>query len=318
MPDEDDGYLYSHRPVLLEEVIDILKPCSGGVYVDCTLGGAGHTYHLLKASSPDGKVVGIDQDADAISEATERLKDFADRAVLVKGNFTDLPAILKRLGIDSVDGILYDLGVSSYQLDNPNRGFSYKKDALLDMRMDKSRGKTAEDLVNNLSQDELSYIISRYGEERFAGRIAYFICKERESTKILTTGQLVEIIKQAIPARYRRVGPHPAKRTFQALRIEVNGELDVLTSALEGMTSYLKSGGRVCVITYHSLEDRIVKDFFKKKSQACQCSKEFPVCVCTVKPSMRLIKAGGVTPSAEEIEGNPRARSARLRVAQRI
>ncbi|NTW06118.1 MAG: 16S rRNA (cytosine(1402)-N(4))-methyltransferase RsmH [Peptococcaceae bacterium] len=318
MPDEDDRYLNYHRPVLLEEIIDVLKPQSGGVYVDCTLGGAGHTYHLLEASSPRGKVVGIDQDTDAINAATERLKDFSDRAFLVKGNFTDLPAILNRLGIEVVDGILYDLGVSSYQLDNPDRGFSYKKDALLDMRMDRSKEKTAEDLVNNLSQDELANIISKYGEERFAGRIAFFICRERENTRITTTGQLVEIIKQAIPARYRRVGPHPAKRTFQALRIEVNGELDVLVTALEGMIDCLKPGGRVAVITYHSLEDRIVKDFFKRKSQGCQCSKEFPVCVCTVKPSIRLIKAGGVTPSAEEIEGNPRARSARLRVAQRL
>ncbi len=318
MPDKESKYIYSHDPVLLNEVLEMINPKSDGVYVDCTLGGAGHSFHILKASSPKGRLVGIDQDMDAIRAATGRLKEFGDRAVLIQGNFSELPSILDKLDILKIDGALYDLGVSSYQLDNPERGFSYKTDAPLDMRMDKSSGVTAGELVNTLPEEELSRIIREYGEERFAGRISSFIVREREKSPISTTGQLVDIIKQAIPARYRREGPHPAKRTFQALRIEVNKELDVLKSALEDMVGYLKPGGRVCVITYHSLEDRLVKGFFRDKAAGCRCPKDFPVCTCNIKPVLKLIRPGGICPSDQEVESNPRARSARLRVAERL
>lgn len=318
MPTIDGKYIFSHSPVLLDEVLEMINPVSDGIYVDCTLGGAGHSFHMLKDSSPKGILVGIDQDRDAIRAASFRLKEFGDRAVLVQGNFSDLPSILDKLGINKVNGILYDLGVSSYQLDNPERGFSYKRDAALDMRMDKSAGVTAGELVNTLSEEQLSKIIRQYGEDRFAGRIAFFITRERMKAPISTTGQLVDIIKQAIPARYRREGPHPAKRTFQALRIEVNKELEVLENALGSMVNYLKPGGRVCVITYHSLEDRIVKEFFREKAKGCRCPKDFPVCTCNFQPVFKLIKSGGICPSDSEVEINPRARSARLRVAERL
>ncbi len=317
MPNSSN-YKYWHLPVMVDEVLKMINPVNGGCYVDCTLGGAGHSYHLLFASSPCGKLIGIDQDMDAIRAAKARLEEFGDRAVLVQGNFTDLPAILGELGISHVDGILYDLGVSSYQLDNSERGFSYQKDAPLDMRMDRSKGITAGDLVNKLPEEQLANLIYKYGEERFARRIAAFIVRQREKSAIMTTGQLVDIIKQAMPARFRREGPHPAKRTFQALRIEVNKELDVLVEALESMLNCLKPGGKVCVITYHSLEDRIVKDFFRDKAAHCKCPKEFPICICNKNPLIKLLKPGGITPSDLEIESNPRARSARLRIAERL
>lgn len=317
--DGEKGELrYQHRPVLIREVLESLRPNEKGIYADCTLGGAGHSYEILKASSPGGRLIGLDRDADAIEAAARRLAEFGDRATLVRGVFPDLPDILKSLGIKQVDGILYDLGVSSYQLDNPHRGFSYQKDAPLDMRMDRETGVTAGDLVNSLTGEALSQIIREYGEERFAGRIASFIAREREKAPITSTGQLVDIIKRAIPARNRREGPHPAKRTFQALRIAVNRELDMLKEALLGITGCLKPGGRACVITYHSLEDRIVKEVFREMARSCLCPKDFPVCVCGKKSLLRVIKPGGVTPSAGEIEENPRARSARLRAAERL
>lgn len=318
MPNKEGKYIYSHKPVLLNEVLEMINPQSESVYVDCTLGGAGHSFHILKASSPKGRLVGIDQDMDAIKAAADRLKEFGERAILIQGNFSDLPSILDKLNISKIDGILYDLGVSSYQLDNPERGFSYKRDAPLDMRMDKYSGVTASELVNTLSEEQLSRIIRKYGEERFAGRISSFIVREREKAPISTTGQLVDIIKQAIPARYRREGPHPAKRTFQALRIEVNKELDVLKNALESMVDYLNPGSRVCVITYHSLEDRLVKSFFRDKAAGCRCPKDFPVCTCNIRPVFKLIRPGGICPSDPEVKSNPRARSARLRVAERL
>jgi len=310
-------YGYRHRPVLLQEVLELIRPREEGVYVDCTLGGAGHSQAILNASAPGGRLIGLDQDADAIRAAAQRLAGFGGRATLVQANFADLPKVLSDLGLKA-DGILYDLGVSSYQLDNPGRGFSYQHDAELDMRMNREAGVTAGHLVNNLPAGELAEIIRLYGEEKFASRIASFIVSARERGPITTTGQLVEIIKGAIPARHRREGPHPAKRTFQALRIAVNGELEVLGKALREMADCLRPGGRACVITYHSLEDRMVKEAFREMAVSCTCPRDFPVCVCGSKPLVKLIKPGGITPSAREIEENPRARSARLRVAERL
>lgn len=314
----NDEYEYKHLPVLLREVLAYLGLDKQGLYVDCTLGGAGHSIEILKASSPGGRLIGLDRDSDAIAAATQRLAEYKDRVTLLQGIFSDLPGFLDNLGIKQVDGILYDLGVSSYQLDNPGRGFSYQQDAPLDMRMDRNSGITAGELLNSMTEAELADIIRHYGEERFAGRIASFIVRERQKVPISTTGQLVELIKRAIPARNRREGPHPAKRTFQALRIAVNGEIEILKEALRGMVDYLSPGGRVCVITYHSLEDRAVKDFFRKMAQSCLCPKDFPVCVCDKKSQLRILKPGGITPSEQEIEQNPRARSARLRVAERL
>ncbi|MFZ5651471.1 MAG: 16S rRNA (cytosine(1402)-N(4))-methyltransferase RsmH [Bacillota bacterium] len=314
---ENGGSGFSHRPVLLEEVLEGLNVNKDGIYVDCTVGGAGHSHGILALSSPGGRLVGLDQDQDAISAAAERLAVFGGRFTLAKSNFVDLPEVLDRLGIDRVDGILFDLGVSSYQLDNPGRGFSYKHDAPLDMRMNMDSGITAGDMVNSLSEGDLSGIIRKYGEERFAGRIASFIVRERSKGPIFTTGQLVDIIKAAIPAKYRREGPHPAKRTFQALRIAVNNELDIIKGALASAVDRLKQGGRACVITFHSLEDRIVKETFRELAQGCTCPRDFPACVCGRKPLVKIIRPGGITPSAAELEENPRARSARLRILEK-
>lgn len=315
---ENEEFGFVHRPVLLKEVLEGLKLKQNGIYVDCTLGGAGHSYEILKNSSPEGKLVGLDQDRDAIKEAALRLSEFGDRARLVKSNFVNLPEVLDELGIEFADGILYDLGVSSYQLDNPGRGFSYLRDAPLDMRMNRDSGVTAGDIVNSFGEEELSRIIREYGEERFAGRIASFIVRERARAPIDTTGRLVEVIKAAIPARYRREGPHPAKRTFQAIRIAVNDELEILRGAVLEAVSRLAIGGRLCVITFHSLEDRIIKNTFRELAQKCQCPGDFPVCVCGKKPPVKLIRPGGITPSPEELEENPRSRSARLRIAEKI
>ncbi len=315
---ENGRFRYKHRPVLVREVLDCLKPSDTGIYVDCTLGGAGHGYEILRASSPGGRLIGLDRDADAIEAASRRLAEFGDRATIVRGVFSDLPEILDSLGVGQVDGILFDLGVSSYQLDSPHRGFSYQRDAPLDMRMDRETGVTAADLVNTLTEEELGEIIRRYGEERFAGRIASFIARERKKAPITTTGRLVDIVKMAVPARHRREGPHPARRTFQALRMAVNRELEMLGEALRGAVGRLKPGGRACVITYHSLEDRVVKEFFRETAGSCTCPRDFPVCVCGKKPLLKVIKPGGITPSAGELKENPRSRSARLRVAERL
>ncbi len=315
---ENGDYRYRHRPVLVREVLESLSPNEKGLYVDCTVGGAGHSIEILRSSSPEGRIIGLDRDADAIAAAGERLAGFGGRVTLVRGNFSDLPGILDGLGVKQVDGVLYDLGVSSYQLDNPHRGFSYQREAPLDMRMDRDGGVTAGDLVNTMPEEELKRVIRQYGEERFAGRIAFIIVREREKSPIVTTGRLVDIVKRAIPAKNRREGPHPARRTFQALRIAVNGELEILRDSLLGMVGYLKPGGRACVITYHSLEDRIVKETFRDLAGGCVCPADFPACVCGKKPVVKLVKPGGITPTAEEIEENPRARSARLRVAERL
>jgi 16S rRNA (cytosine1402-N4)-methyltransferase len=308
---------FFHRPVLLREVLNFLGVVPGGIYADCTLGGGGHSYEILRISSPGGKLIGLDRDRDAVAAASQKLSQFRGRATLIHSDFVYLPGILDDLDVKQVDGILYDLGVSSYQLDNPERGFTYMQDAPLDMRMDRNSGLTAADLVNSAPEKELVKIIRDYGEERFAGRIASFIARERAREPIATTGRLAEIVKRAIPARYRREGPHPARRTFQAIRIAVNNELGALAGALREAVDRLKPGGRVCVITFHSLEDRIVKQSFREMAQRCTCPKDFPVCACGRKPLLKIIRPGGITPSAEEMEENPRSRSARLRVAER-
>lgn len=308
---------FYHKSVLLEESMEGLQLRPGGIYVDCTLGGGGHSLEILKRTEPDGVLVGLDQDPDALAAAKGRLETYLHRTHLVRSNFSKLPEVLDKLGIEAVDGILYDLGVSSYQLDNPERGFSYMQDAPLDMRMNPEGPVTARDLVNSLSERQMSDIIWRYGEERWAKRIAAFIVKERAVGPIERTGQLVSVIKKAIPAGARREGPHPAKRTFQALRIAVNDELDILRQAFTEAVNRLNNGGRICVITFHSLEDRITKVVFKELAAPCTCPPSFPVCVCGKAPLVRVITNRPVEPSETEVEENPRARSARLRVAEK-
>lgn len=308
-----------HRPVMLAEVIKALNLKSGGVYVDCTVGGGGHSREILKLTAPDGILIGLDQDPFALRQAKNYLAEYQERARLFNENFVNLPQLLKNLQIQEVNGLLYDLGASSRQLDDPGRGFSYLADVPLDMRMDPTGPVSARDLVNALSAQELADIFWRYGEERWAKRIAALIVAERERRRIETTGQLVAIIKRAIPARARRGGPHPAKRTFQALRIVVNRELDVLAQSLKGAIPFLKTGGRICVLSFHSLEDRIVKKTFQDMSAgSCKCPPGLPVCVCGRGGSLQIITRRPLTPAPEEIASNPRARSARLRVAEKV
>lgn len=312
---------YYHQPVMLEEVIAGLNVRPGGAYVDCTLGGAGHSEAILKIikdSVPGGLLVGLDQDPAAIVAAEKKLAPYKGRVFLVKANFAMLSEVLNQLGIKEVDGVLFDLGASSHQLDNPARGFSYQHDAPLDMRMDPGHPLTAGDLVNNLSEKELADIIKDFGEERWASRIASFIREERVLRPIETTGQLVEIVKKAIPAGARRQGPHPAKRTFQALRIAVNRELEILESAVSSAVQALRPGGRICVITFHSLEDRIIKDLYRRLASPCACPREFPVCVCGGRKTLRIITTRPVVPSKEELNSNPRTRSAKLRIAEKV
>jgi 16S rRNA (cytosine1402-N4)-methyltransferase len=309
---------FLHKPVMACEVLEGLKLKTGGIYVDCTLGGAGHSAVILREIGEDGRLVALDHDPEALAAAEKRLVPFKARINLVRANFGDLTEILEHLGIGKVDGILFDLGVSSYQLDNPARGFSYQHDAPLDMRMNQEQALTAGTLVNNLPVDELAVIIRTYGEERWALRIAEFIGEARKNNPIETTGRLVEIIKKAIPAGARREGPHPAKRTFQALRIAVNREIEILEDSLRSAVKHLKSGGRICVITFHSLEDRIVKDLFRELASPCTCPRDFPVCICGGKKEVRVITGRPVLPSPAELEDNPRARSAKLRVAERL
>ncbi len=309
---------FIHVPVLLHEVMEGLKPFPGGIFVDCTLGGGGHSTEILKRTTPGGRLIGLDQDADAIAAASDKLGNYGDRVILVRENFSRLDQVLDGIGISEVNGILFDLGVSSYQLDNPARGFSYMHDAPLDMRMNRENRETARDIVNNLPEKELSRIIREYGEEKHAARIASFIVRERGKSPIETTLGLVEVIKSAIPARDRREGPHPAKRTFQALRIAVNDELGIIRESLVAAVNRLAPGGRVCVITFHSLEDRLVKETFRKMTRPCICPRDFPVCACGREPVIRDVAPRGVTPSVEEINNNPRSRSARLRIAEKI
>ena len=314
---------YRHTPVLLAEVTQQLSPHPGSIIVDCTLGGAGHAKRLLELVVPGGILVGIDQDDAALiaAENTLRLGQqmLSDSVRLLKGNFGELDDLLVEAGVPYVDGFLFDLGVSSPQLDIPERGFSYREDAPLDMRMDPGHHTlTAAEVIATYSEADLTRIVRVYGEERWASRIAHFIAEERERRPIETTMQLVEVIKAAVPASARREGPHPAKRTFQALRIEVNQELQVLTSALDAAIRWLAPGGRIAVISYHSLEDRIAKHAFAEAARGCTCPADLPVCTCGHEPVLRVITRKAILPSADEVEANPRARSAKLRVGEKL
>ena len=310
--------IFEHKSVLLYETVDSLNIRPNGIYVDGTLGGGGHAFEVLKRLGPEGRLIGIDQDADAIRAATERLEQFKDKVTIVRSNYRNIREVLSELGIEKVDGIYLDLGVSSYQLDTAERGFTYRENAPLDMRMDQRNEKTAADIVNDYSEMELYRIIRDYGEDRFAKNIAKHIVKARAVQRIETTDQLVEIIKAAIPAKIRATGGHPAKRTFQAIRIELNHELDVLRDTLDTMIDLLDDGGRICIITFHSLEDRIVKSNFKKNENPCTCPSNFPVCVCGKKSKGRVVTRKPVLPSEKELEENSRSKSAKLRVFERV
>lgn len=308
---------FRHKSVLLEESIDALQIKPDGIYVDGTLGGGGHSYEICTHLSDKGRLIGIDQDEAAIEAATGRLERFKDRVTIVRSNYCNMKRELGRLGITSVDGVILDLGVSSYQLDEASRGFTYREDAPLDMRMDQRQTLSAKEVVNEYSEMELYYIIRDYGEEKFAKNIAKHIVSARNQKALETTGELIHVIKAAIPAKVRAVGGHPAKRTFQAIRIEVNRELDVLENSLGDMIDLLNDGGRICVITFHSLEDRIVKNKFRECENPCTCPKEFPVCVCGKKSKGKVITRKPVIPSQEELEENSRAKSSKLRVFER-
>lgn len=308
---------FQHKPVMLNEVIDSLKIRPEGTYVDGTLGGAGHSSQIARRLSGEGRLFGFDQDAVAIEAAAKRLEPYKDRVSIIRSNYSEMRERLSELGVRSADGILLDLGVSSYQLDDAQRGFSYRADAPLDMRMDQRQKLSAREVVNGYSIGELTRVIREYGEERFARNIAKHITAEREKKPIETTGELISIIKAAIPAKAREGGGHPAKRTFQAIRIEVNRELDVLSDSLDGMIDLLADGGRICVITFHSLEDRIVKEVFRRNENPCTCPPEFPVCVCGKKSKGHVITRKPIIPSVEETEENPRSKSAKLRVFER-
>ena len=308
---------FVHEPVLFHETIQALKPKAGGIYVDCTLGAAGHSLGLLCAE-PTIRIIGIDQDLEALERAKYRLTSFSKQVVLVRDNFRNLQDILENLHIAHVDGILMDIGVSSPQLDDGERGFSYHQDARLDMRMNQENPLDAWNMVNTYSEQELTEIIADYGEERWAKRISQFIVAERVIAPIDTTGELVNVIKKAIPAKAREGGPHPARRTFQALRIAVNDELGALHSALEQAVEALAPGGRLAVITFHSLEDRIVKNYFQECIGRCICPPNLPVCTCGNKAVVRQITRKPIVASQQELESNPRARSAKLRVVEKI
>ena len=308
---------FEHVPVLFNEVMEALAIKPGGIYVDGTVGGGGHSEGICKRLSDEGMLIGVDRDTEALAAAGKRLEGYGCRKRFVHANYSDVSAIADAAG-QKVQGILLDLGVSSYQLDNPERGFSYMHDAPLDMRMDASDRLTAYDIINGYSRDELTRVIKDYGEERWASRIAEFIVRERSASPIDSTGRLTETIKAAIPAKARRTGPHPAKRTFQAIRIEVNDELGHLREAVEKLPDLLDSGGRIAIITFHSLEDRIVKTEFERRLDPCICPKELPVCVCGRVADVKRVTRKPVVPSAEETETNPRARSAKLRVLEKL
>lgn len=308
---------FHHISVLLNECIDNLNITPDGIYVDGTMGGGGHSLEIAKRLTT-GRLICIDQDPNAHEAAGKRLAEYKDRITFVRDNFGNIANILDSLGIEKIDGMLLDIGVSSHQLDEAERGFSYQQDAPLDMRMNPDRSFSAYDVVNGYDEDELDRVIFTYGEERWARRIAQFIVKERENKPIETTGELVDIIKKAVPKGARKDGPHPAKRTFQAIRIEVNGELEVLQRAIDDVAARLAVGGRLCIITFHSLEDRIVKEAFRKQENPCICPPQFPVCVCGKKPLGRVITRKPILPSKEELEENPRSRSAKLRVLEGV
>lgn len=309
---------FSHKSVLLNECIEGLNIKPNGIYVDGTLGGAGHSFHICERLTDGGRLIGIDQDEDAINTASKRLSIFGNRATVVRDNYCNIRKVLTDLGIDKVDGILLDIGVSSFQLDNAERGFTYREDdAPLDMRMDKRNPMTAEDIVNDYSEMELFRVIRDYGEEQFAKNIAKHIVLARQQQRITTTGQLTEIIKAAIPMKMRVNGGHPSKRTFQAIRIELNRELEVLENSIDDMIDLLADNGRLCIITFHSLEDRIVKNKFRDNVNTCTCPPNFPVCVCGNKPKGKIITKKPIVPTEEELEINQRAKSSKLRIFER-
>lgn len=309
---------FNHYSVLLEECIENLNIKPDGVYVDGTLGGAGHSYQICQRLSEKGRLVGIDQDKDAICAASKRLEEFRDKVTIVRSNYSDMKQVLHELGIEKVDGILLDLGVSSFQLDTPERGFTYREEnAPLDMRMDDRQTLTAKDIVNEYPEMELFRIIRDYGEDKFAKNIAKHIVAARKIKPIETTGELNEIIRSSIPMKMQATGGHPSKRTYQAIRIELNHELDVLKDNLDDMIDLLNENGRLCIITFHSLEDRIVKSNFKKNENPCTCPRNFPVCVCGNKSKGQVITKKPILPSQEELEENSRSKSAKLRVFER-
>ncbi len=309
--------VFEHKSVLLEETVNGLNIKPDGIYVDGTLGGGGHAYEVCKQLNDKGRFIGIDQDEAAIKAASSRLIDFGERVTIVRSNYCDMKSKLQELGIDKVDGIVLDLGVSSYQLDTANRGFSYRMDAPLDMRMDTRQKMTAKNIVNEYSEMDLFRIIRDYGEDKFAKNIAKHIVLAREKDPIETTGQLIEIIKRAIPMKFQKTAGHPAKRTFQAIRIELNRELEVLRENLDDMIELLNKDGRICIITFHSLEDRIVKGIFRKNENPCTCPSHFPVCVCGNESKGRVVTRKPILPSAKELEENSRSKSAKLRIFER-
>lgn len=308
---------FRHKSVLLEETIEGLNVKPDGIYVDGTLGGAGHAVEVCSRLSAKGRFIGIDQDQDAIIAASERLAAYEDRVTIIRSNYCYMVNELRNLGIHQVDGILLDLGVSSYQLDNEERGFTYRVDAPLDMRMDQRQTRTAADIINGYEEKELYRIIRDYGEDKFAKNIAKHIVAARQEKPIQTTGELTEIIRRAIPMKIQAAGGHPAKRTFQAVRIELNRELDVLRESLDGMIGMLGDGGRICIITFHSLEDRIVKTIFRKNENPCTCPSDFPVCVCGRKSVGKVITRKPILPGVAELEDNSRSKSAKLRIFER-
>ena len=308
---------FEHKSVLLYETVDSLNIRPDGIYVDGTLGGGGHAYEVCRRLGEHGRLIGIDQDADAIAAATKRLEPFADKVTVVRSNYENIASVLHELGIEKVDGIYLDLGVSSYQLDTASRGFTYREDAPLDMRMDQRNTQTAADIVNTYSEMELYRIIRDYGEDRFAKNIAKHIVRQRQEKPYETTGELIETIKAAIPVKIRATGGHPAKRTFQAIRIELNHELDVLNCSIDTMIDLLNPGGRLSIITFHSLEDRIVKKRFRDNENPCICPPEFPVCMCGRKSKGTVITRKPIVPGEEELEYNKRSKSSKLRVFER-
>ena len=308
---------FKHVSVLLQETVDGLNVKPDGIYVDGTLGGGGHSYEVCTRVGAKGSIIGIDQDEAAIEAASIRLKDFGEKVTIVRSNYCDMKSRLHELGIDKVDGIMLDLGVSSYQLDTADRGFSYREDAPLDMRMDQRSEMTARDIVNDYSEMDLYRVIRDYGEDKFAKNIARHIVRERAKRPIETTGELTDVIRHAIPMKFQKKTGHPAKRTFQAIRIELNRELDVLRDSLDDMIDMLNPGGRLCIITFHSLEDRIVKSAFKKNENPCTCPSDFPVCVCGKVSKGRVITRKPILPSEEEMEVNSRSKSAKLRIFER-
>lgn len=309
---------FSHVSIMVREVMEALEPKRGGIYVDCTAGGGGHSFEIASRLPEGSRIICLDRDDEAIEACTKRLEPYSDKFTIVKTNFGGLASALDLIGVEKIDGIMWDLGVSSHQLDDGDRGFSYSKEAPLDMRMDQSQTKSAYDVVNYYDERELTRIIRDYGEERFAQRIAAAICSKRSEKPIETTVELADIVSGAIPAAQRmKEAQNPARRTFQAIRIEVNGELDAIAPSIEAAVERLNPGGRLAVITFHSLEDRIVKETFRKLSTGCTCPPEFPICVCGNKPKIKLLSKKPIIPQEDEQEANPRSRSSKLRTAEK-